>query len=428
MEFKEKSAIVSSRDCPVSNFQQKRPFMPGFDTKFNDNKKRKLWNGVEHIKAAPSNNLTSEERELLKIEAEINEFERQKLLNLMTYQRSKNYTPINLPHHSTVPQPFVLRTEQIPCAKDHLIEERCLNARPIFKARPMPRYNEPPIYRSDKKLTVPREFEFSTPTSTRHMDCHYSTPTNLCHSVDFSHSICDSPAFHAKEMPDFSNPFTPTKSFTPTKFQPFHLKTEERGSSKKKSEQLEYQRSLQENSISMFRATPMPDFTPPSLKKSERPPTTPIPFVLATERRSMERPPSYSPSTFQNFKAKPMPDFSHPFFPVSNNMELTQPMDIELHTDKRAEERAAFEESLREKERQESLLRSLEEQERKKKENHEVQLFRKQAEFRARPMPGFYYSGTENNNPNFKEIVSTHYSFMETETSITQDEEMTDAP
>lgn len=420
MDFNTKCAVVSSNTCPLPNSNSKRLFMPGFGTRFNDNKKRKLSNGVQHLKKSLTHVSMLEDSDSMIIDAEIDETARRNLFNLAAYNK----------HHPTVPQPFNLRTDQKPCSKDHFAEERCLNSRPIFKARPMPKFDNPAtITRSEKKLTVPQDFGFSTPVHNRHisMGCISSAPMA---SYDFTpnRSTCESPSFRAKEMPNFSNPFTPKKNNSMTKFETFNLRTEERGSEKKKLfDQQQSYRDLEDESSRQFKAKPLPLFSPPSTKKSDKAPTTPIMFNLSNERRSLEQLASISPLSSQNFKAKPMPDFSQPFFPVNKNAEITSPVDFELYSNRRAEERALFEESIREKERRERLLKDLEEREQRARELHEIQLLRKSTEFKARPLPDFYHTNNENFDPNFKQAFNLQNSYMDTEPSMTQDEEMTDA-
>lgn len=169
-----------------------------------------------------------------------------------------------------------------------------------------------------------------------------------------------------------------------------------------------------------------PNFT---VKSSEKPLTTPQEFPLTTP----------SPHKFQsallkteNFKARPMPNFSNPFIPQHfstptkpidfnlthssgkyysmrtppsshqfntpsrsssirkcRDFEPTIPMDIELHSTRRAEEREVFDEYVREQERWKEAIARQQMEEKNRVELEEIKLIRKQAEFKARPMPNF---------------------------------------
>lgn len=108
-------------------------------------------------------------------------------------------------------------------------------------------------------------------------------------------------------------------------------------------------------------------------------------------------------------------------------------MDIELHSDKRAEERALFEESLREKERRQKEYEKKMDEDRNIREQQEIADLRKNMLFKARPLPRCCGKNKEmnwkdeNKDPNTSSMICDESTIMETEESGIMDEEMADA-
>ncbi|CAG9325148.1 unnamed protein product [Blepharisma stoltei] len=274
--------------------------------------------------------------------------------------------------------------------------------RPKFKARKIPKSNNQPmlfVRSSDRPLTIPREFNLSSPIN-RHSLCFSPnpdkrtlqdiTPFSSLHKSEYTHTF-DSPGFKARPAPDFSSPFTPKKMFTPTKHQEFNLRTEIRGSAKKQEfeKQINEQISTEENNR-QFKARPWSNKVPTPVKSSEIP--------------------------------------------------LVYPMDIELNSDKRAEQRALFDKELLEKEKIKNDIERQQAEERRLKEQQEISELRKSMIFRAQPIPKSISKQwkndekethknwkDENADPNVSSMICDESTIMETEDSGMVDEEMVDA-
>lgn len=351
MSWKHKNA----QGAPPGAGGQKRLFIPSTHTQFNDIKRRKLLTGVEPIRPCQHPGFDSETLELMKIEKEKNELERQKILNYATYERA-------------VPKTNFTRKKQLLSTEELQLQE--IQNRPKFKARPVPRSHKSPnmlTKNSSKHPTIPQGFNFSTSTPNRHLA--EDSPIPKCQKS------FETPPFKARSVPDFSNPFTPTKSTSSTKVKEFKLHTEQRGATKHELFQEQIQNEIRSlNELRNFKAAPAPAFTPPTKLST---------FSPSSEKGSQN-------SSQSSFKAKPMPDFSKPFIPTLDREPISV-MDIELNTDRRAEERQLFEEKLREKDRIQQQLREAEALKQVQLEQQQMEQIRKSMEFKARPMPSYNY-------------------------------------
>lgn len=416
---------MSSSAFGNDQLTHKRFFLPVSGTRFNDIKKRKLTNGVECVKSRFDNSLSTEERDLMQIEQEKLEIERQKIYNYAIYQKSKEAFTLNLSHTYTTPQPFNLRTEQRAEIKSHEPDFKDIQNRPIFKARSIPKnlIQPPVIMHSEKQLTIPQEFKLSSRgfSKSNLSDNCQKAQNSINDSVSNHNDSFENSGHRATAVPDFSSPYTPTKQSASRKSESLKSKTEERGSAKKvKFEQ--HDQHKRHEVERPFKAQPLPEFTPPTQRSHEHSITTPSPFSFS-ERIGPEKQLSYSSDRFQSFKARPMPNFSRPFFPQSNNIDLTQPMEIELHTERRAEVRNFFQD------KSSHLMNKLDEHNQRIRNQQEIHLNRKTLNFRTKNVPGLN-RGTRSAYESLNTTQNMFYSqnvSMEADTSVIKDEEMTDA-
>ncbi|CAG9325783.1 unnamed protein product [Blepharisma stoltei] len=342
-------------------------------------KKRKLDNRTEWVK-----NLTSEEIELQRIEEE----KRRVREDMERHQRMYNKINGGMPS-------FTPRSTGFQTPKKRQTEENIF--RPTFKARKIPKtMNQPQLFirSSDRPLTVPRDFNLSSPVN-RHSLCFSPdrslqdiTPHGSAQKLSF-----ESPGFKALPLPDFSSPFTPKKMFSPTKHQEFNLRTEIRGSAKKQNfEKQINEKNVAEQNMRHFRAKTWCHTTPTPIKSSDIP--------------------------------------------------LVYPMDIELNSDRRAEQRSLFDENLREKERRQKEIQRQQEEERRIREEQEIAELRKSMSFKAQPISRNVIRQwrndsnekevvknwkDENANPNMSSLFCDESTIMETEDSGMVDQEMADA-
>ena len=320
-------ATVSATNNPAPGILQKRSFQPGRETIFNDIKKRKLAKGIEHIQYSFFS--TSSYNSMINP------------ASLHTPSKSPSAKTFN---SSSNPQNFYSNSKETQF-QDH---------RQRFKARPIPKSLYKPDFllrSSEKPLTSPQDFPLTTQSP------HTCQPT-----------FVQNDNFKARPMPDFSTPFTPQHFFTPTKPKDFNFSSVSRTISSEKSPT----KYIPQN---------YPMSTPPHHSQTGF--CTPRPAMqFSTPCRS-----NMSSSGYNfNYSAK---DFQQRSGNSCREFEPTVPMDIELHSTRRAEEREIFEEKLREQERRKEALARIEEEGRQMAEMQEVRLIRKQAEFKAKPMPKF---------------------------------------
>ena len=203
-------------------------------------------------------------------------------------------------------------------------------------------------------------------------------------------------------MPDFSNPFVPQHFSTPTK--------------PKNLSEYETEKSSYERSPSKIISQNNFVFTPSNHNKFNTPFETP---KYQTKHNSFN---CFTPSCFNNsLSCSNGKNFSQQLSKACREFEPTIPMDIELHSTKRAQEREIFEEKLREQERWKEARIKEEEEEAARREMEEIKMIRKNAEFKARPAPNFKWEISDwgNKNPHDTE-ESINY------TMSTQDMDMMD--
>ena len=208
-----------------------------------------------------------------------------------------------------------------------------------FKAKPIPNSLYKPnffIRSSEKPLTYPQEFSLSTPSP---------------HKYRYQQEVPE--RFKARPMPDFSNPFTPNFCITPRKPEFFENSSKKTVSAEKREYTI--------NTAPVYKKFNSEFSTPKNMTKNSTP--------------SKEKNLSYGQEFAKN---KNFQDF-----------EPTVPMEIELHTSARAQEREIFEEKLRQQERLKKAVIKQEHDEKHKQESEQIRLIRKQTIFKARPMPKF---------------------------------------
>ncbi|OMJ86021.1 hypothetical protein SteCoe_12522 [Stentor coeruleus] len=325
-------AHVSAVEYPHQGLIHKRHFEPINHSIFSDAKKRKLDNGIQKLQPSFIS------------DASFNTF-----LNT-TEGSSHNWsTPQKTPGSSFLSSNFLSESKN---RSDS--EKRCLEIeengcsvkqRYKFKARPIPKtqYKVSFIPKTNERMpTIPQEFPLSTPSPHRYRQQSEKPET-----------------FRARPMPNFSYSWLPQSSFTPGKSS----------------------NPLELNLESEFLDTTPGYFsihTPPAKR-----------FHTPTKSRHSERnlTPSHIYTSGYNF-SKSKDSYTH-HQKYLRDFEPTIPMEIELHTAKRAQEREIFEEQLREKQRLKQALERVESEEKAKIEAKEIKMIRKQSEFKARPMPNY---------------------------------------
>ncbi|KNC96979.1 uncharacterized protein SPPG_07797 [Spizellomyces punctatus DAOM BR117] len=151
----------------------------------------------------------------------------------------------------------------------------------------------------------------------------------------------------------------------------------------------------EEERAKQFRAYPLPYDEPDPLPSvPHRPITNPQPFNLETEIRG-----SFARLTIEEkrerelreqermrqFRANPLPCLD-PFIPQPSNRPLTDVENVLLHTDVRAEERRAFEESRKQREAIEQKMREEMAKDDEEREKEQIRLLRKQQVHKAQPV------------------------------------------
>ncbi|CAG9315099.1 unnamed protein product [Blepharisma stoltei] len=318
----------------------KRYFSQGSDFTYNQNKKRRSNTGGE-IFDQGSSSLS-------------NSFIDSKSNTSMTDTRRKNFT---------VPMPFQLHTEMRSNNKCLATKENNSSEifkRPIFKARPMPKFYKPLLQKSASLTSLSEQ------------------------STSFSNS--GSNEFKARPVPHYK-PFEIKKEERESiAIKPFNLRTEERGLEKEMTfNQKLRAKTMVENELRYFKANPKPEFKPIPLKEPEGSITLPDPFVLETDLRARRKSVSQTTS-IQKFTAKPMPDFSRPFTPAHENKHFIQPSNFELYSSKRAKEREAFEVMMKNKENMMQIETEKQNQLKMEIEAEELKNYRKSLEFKAQPL------------------------------------------
>ncbi|CAG9324722.1 unnamed protein product [Blepharisma stoltei] len=413
---------------------KKRQFIPTFDSVFGDPKKRKNASGPQIVEQHSYYPLSWNKRNELEDIASSSSIERDNLINHALYNSQQPFHQIQpKPAKSTKPIPFTFHTDnrirmpdpnEMKTREQRELEE--IAQRPKFKARPVPKslYAQNKIKLNPKIPTQPLDIKLHTAQRAKNENNEiYENNYQGFKALPLKKEILERPDFIPVKIPkkptmpmefeletakraaqsqnisfesDYSqadNKSRPIGSLNYSyqelppysKVQPFTLMTELRGQEKSQmfQYQVEKEREKQEK-MTAFTAKPMPSFEAPSFTRYVPPPTVPEPFNLSINQK---KPSSQNESEIgQKFYAREMPNFSDPFQPKPCEKPPTQPMDFNLHTDYRAEQRSYYDEQIREKEREKALRKQKEEMEARQREEEEIKALRKQMEFKAQPI------------------------------------------
>uniref|UniRef100_A0A7S1THR0 TPX2 C-terminal domain-containing protein n=1 Tax=Compsopogon caeruleus TaxID=31354 RepID=A0A7S1THR0_9RHOD len=334
------------------------------------------------------------------------------------------------PKALTVPQSPTLRTSSRASVRRLTDVNLPSDSPPIFRARPINRaileHQEKIPQVERKPLTVPKSPDFLTdqraairgevsPTGSLVEQTgavvHWTGKTRprspplsyKAHQsrTETSHSEKQE-TFRARPLPDFHRIFEQTSIRSPTSrksTQPKPFKLSE-GNYVSRMDS-----SFHNTSPERFRAAPMPFFEEPlsDVKSHGRRATSPVPFHLRSVERHVISQESFQArmeneekkdAEKRRFSALPLPDFDQiRFSPVKNDTSFrTIPENFSLASEKRAVERARFDEEQRKREQRMDEDRRRAEIEQAQREAEEMKLYRKALEFRARPMPDFSFS------------------------------------
>ena len=236
-------------------------------------------------------------------------------------------------------------------------QEAKLTERQKFKARPLPKSTYQPFFvqkPKERQVTVPQEFHLTSPSPKKVLDSGRNEK------------------FRARPMPNFSKPWTPF--CTPTKHNA-------EGTSQNLS-------SSCIKHYSSFNREERPNFHCKSKSKGSD-------FRFSAQEANASTEPEA-----KGFKHhKELQSFSH----EKVGFDPATPMDIELHSTKRAKDRELFQERLREINRKREADLQAEARAQALQEELELRQIRKQAEFKARPMPNFQRVLDWSKNPNYED-------------------------
>eukprot|EP01080_Neovahlkampfia_damariscottae_P010632 gene10632-3255_t len=199
--------------------------------------------------------------------------------------------------------------------------------------------------------------------------------------------------FKAKPLPNFSN-YQPlnfeVKTFTQA--EPFNLQTEKRNSVNRKSLGFEEKpKKFKAKPIMVYEGgvcnvEPIPRTEPKTPRLSSLFLHEQSKQKMKENLENLER----EEKKKRMFKASPLPDFeSMPLTKQLNSLPLTQILNVELNSEKRAEQRKEFDFKLNEKHKMMEEERRKQEEERQRLEEIEIQKLRKSQEVKANPMPIF---------------------------------------
>eukprot|EP00761_Pharyngomonas_kirbyi_P009857 gb/GECH01009875.1/.p1 GENE.gb/GECH01009875.1/~~gb/GECH01009875.1/.p1 ORF type:complete len:754 (+),score=178.78 gb/GECH01009875.1/:1-2262(+) len=279
--------------------------------------------------------------------------------------------------------------------KSHQFKARPLSSRVLNGVSSMPKVESRP-------LTVPASPSFS-----------YRGRSQLISSSDKeneNHNQHSHYQFKARPMPDYNKSMgnqKPIEKRPPTRPEPFCLKTNVRGTTKEEA----LRRRLEEErenlrKLRQFKAQPIleaNDMTNSKVSIERRDPTKPEPFSLRTDQRhdihqkqlnqklqeieEMER-------ELRQFKAQPIMESKEAYQVQPSKKPLTEVNDFELNSSKRAEKRRDFDTRLKERAEQMKKQEQEQEQERQMQELEELERFRQEISFKARPIPDFNQTTT----------------------------------
>jgi hypothetical protein len=124
--------------------------------------------------------------------------------------------------------------------------------------------------------------------------------------------------------------------------------------------------------------------------------TQPQPFALKTDKRGQEYQSSFRAFVEEeehravaqsHFHAHPIPaTIKAPFVPKPSNKPVTEPENVRLNSDRRHNERAAFEKAKQEKEEQARIQKELAAAEAARQEQEEIKRLRAQMVVKAKPV------------------------------------------
>ncbi|EHA8586837.1 putative protein TPX2 [Cocos nucifera] len=254
----------------------------------------------------------------------------------------------------TEPRPPLLKTSlrarppKVKSSQEMELEE--LQNIPKFKARPLDKKileskGDIGLFSNPKpQITTPQEFHFAT-------NDRLGPPATVMELFD-KLSLHSEPSQHDKQVTRITAP------------NPFHLKTEERGSEKERQFALQIlQRQLEEETDRIPKASPYPYTTdypviPP--KPEPKQCTKPEAFQLESlikEKETMHKRLREEYDTAKMIEeekavkqlrrtmvshARPLPKFDNPFLPQKSTKETTKPMSPELRVNQRGDRRHAF--------------------------------------------------------------------------------------
>ncbi|KAL9457807.1 hypothetical protein AB3S75_006789 [Citrus x aurantiifolia] len=267
------------------------------------------------------------------------------------------------------------------------LEQEELEKAPKFKARPLNRKifeskGELGISCTEKKhATRPQEFHFS-------INERIPLPSSIFES--FEKLSLNSEPGHEKPLPRNTKP------------NPFHLFTEVRGAEKEKKFVMELvQKQLEEERARLPKANPYPyttDFPVIPPKPELKQCTRPEPFQLESlvrheeemqremeERRRKEK----EKAEMRKFKAQPVMKEDPIPVPEKVRKPLTAVKEFNLNLDHRAEERAEFDQKIKEKEMMYKRYREESEAARMMEEEKALKQLRRTMVPHARPLPKF---------------------------------------
>eukprot|EP00096_Caligus_rogercresseyi_P011310 TRINITY_DN440_c0_g1_i2.p1 TRINITY_DN440_c0_g1~~TRINITY_DN440_c0_g1_i2.p1 ORF type:complete len:690 (-),score=233.25 TRINITY_DN440_c0_g1_i2:349-2268(-) len=292
----------------------------------------------------------------------------------------------------TIPVPFKLSESR----RRHVSTED-LYTEPAFKANPVPKNilaHATGIPKKKPLLPVaPSSPHLSTKDRVKSKEKLNKNKQN--DSTESINSV-SSDTFKARPAPHFGVPTTlPPQPKKNTVVQPFSFNDKiaqaDLRKKEKISEILEKEKKERE-----FKAHPLPNFTKPiNLPIKEHIlPTKVEPFNLDIEKRVEARLKKWEESIEEEskkqkeaatFKARPA-KLGVPFVPAPSNKPLVEISNFELHTDRRAVEREAFEMQKKEKEVEIQEYKRLREDQIKLKEEEEVRRLRKEAVHKSNPI------------------------------------------
>jgi len=227
-----------------------------------------------------------------------------------------------------------------------------------------------PIY-GIKPPTTPEPFNFQTEKR-----ANSQSRMNSIDSVQTSE-------FKARPMPQYpAKPFAELPKHKPIDFEEFKLLTEERS---KQRDEILTQKSIQNvESVSAFKARPMPDFSNPEPIQHEQKVTVPQEFNFATEQRIRWSENHLSSTQSECFRARPVPKFEHKSIEIhKSDKKPTKPEEIVLASEIRATKRAEFDKTHQEISAKIEAEKDQKRRENEEKEKQEIKEIRKQMAFKA---------------------------------------------